>query len=166
MLKRPPALPSATLHHFSVSVPNIEEAIAWYADTLGFKTENRFAIESLSAQAAFMVRDSLRIELWQIGAGASVPDARKEPNTDLKSGGTKHVAFLVPDLQVCLRELIHRGVDVAAIQRHPSLPMAQDPDPLDPAKGTAFAAFIRDPAGTLIELLDRDQVRDLPNPGL
>jgi methylmalonyl-CoA/ethylmalonyl-CoA epimerase len=159
---RPPALPNLTLHHFSVSVPNLDQAIAWYSDTLGFQTERCFAVDSISAKAAFLVRESLRIELWQIGDGAPVPDLRKEPNMDLKSGGTKHVAFLVPDLQGCLRELIHRGVDVASVQRHPSQPMAKDLTPLDPAKAPAFAAFIRDPAGTLIELLDREQMRRLP----
>ena len=159
---RPAALPSLSLHHFSVSVPNLDEAIAWYSDTLGFQTEQRFAIDSIFAKAAFLVRESLRIELWQIAGGAPVPDSRKEPNTDLQSGGTKHVAFLVPDLQGCLRELIHRGVDVASVQRHPSQPMAKDSTPLDATKAPAFAAFIRDPAGTLIELLDRDQMRMLP----
>jgi methylmalonyl-CoA/ethylmalonyl-CoA epimerase len=158
---RPSALPTLTLHHFSVSVPNLDEAIAWYSDILGFQTERRFAVDSISAKAAFLVREPLRVELWQVADGALVPESRKEPNADLKSGGTKHVAFLVSDLQGCLRELIHRGVDVASVQRHPSQPMAKDFTPLDAAKVPAFAAFIRDPAGTLIELLDREQMERL-----
>ena len=105
-----------------------------------------------------MVREGLRIELWQIAGGAPVPLNRREPDMDLRTGGTKHVALLVADLQSCLRELIARGVDVAAVQRNPTEPMMSEQNPLDPAKPPAFAAFIRDPAGTLIELLDHQRV--------
>jgi methylmalonyl-CoA/ethylmalonyl-CoA epimerase len=153
-----PALPSLMIHHFSISVPDIEAALLWYEDILGFKQEMRFTIESISAQGAFLVRDSLRIELWQIAKGAQVPESRKEPDSDLKSGGTKHVAFMVPNLQGCLEELSKRGVDIAAVQRHPSESMKKEFDLVVPGKQPAFAAFIRDPAGTLIELLDMERV--------
>lgn len=152
-----PALPNLAIHHFSISVPDIEGALRWYEDILGFKPEMRFAIESIPAMGAFMVRDSLRIELWQVAEGAAVPESRKEPDSDLKSGGTKHVAFTVPNLQSCLEDLSRRGVDIAAIQRDPSESMQKDFDLFSPGQA-AFAAFIRDPGGTLIELLDRERV--------
>ncbi len=36
--------------------------------------------------------------------------------------------------------------------------MAPESDPRDRSRGAAFAAFIRDPGGTLIELLDAGAV--------
>jgi catechol 2,3-dioxygenase-like lactoylglutathione lyase family enzyme len=151
-------LPGLKIHHVSIAVPDMEAALSWYADILGFQEEFRFFIDVLSAQGAFIVREGLRIELWAVKDAGRVPEVRREPNTDLHAGGTKHAAFLVPDLQGRLAELVKRGVDIAAVQRHPSEPMAKDPDPLAPGKPPAFAAFIRDPCGTLIELLDEERV--------
>ncbi len=95
--------------------------------------------------------------MWQISGGEPVPASRRDPNSDLRTGGTKHVAFAVPGLQERLGELAKRGVDIAAVQRDPTEPMLPDPDPAAPGKRPAFAAFIRDPAGTLIELIDASQ---------
>ena len=150
----PPAIPVLTPHHFSISVPDIEVAIAWYGEILGFHVQSRFEITAIAAQGAFLRREELWIELWQIGTGASVPDCRKNPDSDLKAGGTKHIAFSVPNLQNQLVELVRREVDIAAVQRHPKEPMQPESNPGDPRAPPAFAAFIRDPAGTLIELLD------------
>jgi hypothetical protein len=61
-------------------------------------------------------------------------------------------------LQSCLADLVAHGVDIAAIQRDPREPMRAELDPLAPGKAAAFALFVRDPFGTLIELLDRDRV--------
>jgi methylmalonyl-CoA/ethylmalonyl-CoA epimerase len=159
-----PLLPDLAPHHFSVSVPDIEAAIRWYADILGFAPEIHFTIDSIGAQWAFLKRDALRIELWQLGSGAAVPEARKDPGTDLKTGGTKHVAFTVPNLQECLELLVARGVDIAAVQRQPIEPMVYDSEPTEPSKPPAFAAFIRDPAGTLIELLDSGRLQAMQSP--
>lgn len=157
------ALPELSLHHFSVSVPDIEVAIEWYSGILGFAVQQRFQIAAIPAKGAFLKRGALRLELWQAGQGATVPETRREPDSDLHSGGTKHVAFTVPDLQRCLTELVKRGVDIAAVQRDPHQPMRREASP-EASTAPAFAAFIRDPAGTLIELLDESGVaRVLPN---
>jgi methylmalonyl-CoA/ethylmalonyl-CoA epimerase len=150
-----PALPHITAHHFSVSVPDLEAAIAWYSDIFGFVVEARFEIDAIPAKAAFLRSPALRLELWQAAGSAPVPEDRKIPNSDLKTCGTKHIAFAVPDLQGRLKELVKRGVDIAAVQRHPHEPMQPDADPAAPGKQPAFAAFIRDPAGSLIELINQ-----------
>jgi methylmalonyl-CoA/ethylmalonyl-CoA epimerase len=150
-----PALTYITVDHFSVSVPDLDAAIAWYSDIFGFAVEARFKIDAIPAQAAFLRSPAIRLELWQVIGGEPVPEARKDPNSDLKICGTKHIAFAVPDLQDRLEELWKRGVDIAAIQRRPSDPMLPDADPTALGKPRAFAAFIRDPAGTLIELVNR-----------
>lgn len=151
---KPPAIPVLDQHHISISVPDIEQAISWYGEILGFAVHSRFHIEAISAQGAFLKRGASWIELWQVGAGAQVPDSRRNPDSDLLSGGTKHMALRVPDLQSHLAELVRRGVDIAAVQRDPTEPMRREINPAAANDRPAFAAFIRDPAGTLIELLD------------
>jgi hypothetical protein len=49
-----------------------------------------------------------------------------------------------------------KGVDIAAVQRDFTQPMVQEENPstgADRSRKPAVAAFIRDPAGTLIELI-------------
>jgi len=153
-----PALIDFAVHHFSVSVPDLDEAIAWYSKVFGFVEEVRFEVAAIPARAAFLRSPALRLELWQAAGSAPVPEARRSPNTDLQTCGTKHIAFAVPDLQGCLRKMVNLGVDIAAVQRTPAEPMQPDLDPAGPGKPPVFAAFIRDPAGTLIEILDRSRL--------
>ena len=153
-------LPGLDVHHVAVSVPELERAIEWYQAILGFEVEHRFEVAAIPARAAFIRRGALRIELWEASGGATVPPQRREPNSDLLTGGTKHVAFRVTDLQGCLVRLQARGVDIAAVQRQPTEPMRAEEDPADATRGPAFAAFIRDPGGTLVELLDTARVGD------
>src|ERR1700735_1990667 len=78
-----PAIPILHQHHVSISVPDLEEAISWYGQILGFAVHSRFTIEAISAQAAFLKREANWIELWQVGAGAQVPELRRNPDTEL-----------------------------------------------------------------------------------
>jgi methylmalonyl-CoA/ethylmalonyl-CoA epimerase len=152
------AVPHLSAHHVSIAVPDMEQAIDWYASVLGFELEFRFHVAGIPAHGAFLRRPELRIELWQAHGVQPVPAERRIPDADLRTAGTKHMAFAVPNLQGRLPELMRRGVDIAALQRSPTEPMRPDADPLAPGKPPVFALFLRDPAGTLIELLDRDRL--------
>ena len=140
--------------------PTYLTAVKQSSDAAAFWQSSGFEVAAIPARAAFIRRGALRIELWEASGGATVPPQRREPNSDLLTGGTKHVAFRVTDLQGCLVRLQARGVDIAAVQRHPTEPMRVEEDPADPTRGPAFAAFIRDPGGTLVELLDTARVGD------
>lgn len=142
------------IHHVSISVPDLETALGWYARVLGFELEQRFQVAAIPARAAFMRQQNLRLEIWEVAGGAPVPDERREPHSDLHQGGTKHLALLVDDLQACLERLYEERIDIAALQRTPTGPMRTESDPRIRSADGAFAAFIRDPAGTLIELID------------
>ncbi len=152
-----PAVAQLTPHHLCIAVPDMEEAIAWYGAILGFEVEERFHIAGIPADGAFLRRPELRIELFQAEGVAPVPEHRRSPNSDLRTAGTKHIAFTVPDLQAVLVQLVARGVDIAALQRSLGQPMLPDADPLAPGKPPVCSLFVRDPAGTLIELMDRRQ---------
>jgi len=153
-----PLLKDLSPHHFSIAVPDMDQAIAWYTSVLGFETEVRFHVAGIPADGAFLRRPELRLELWCATGVAPVPQERRTPNQDLKTSGTKHIAFTVADLQAHLPDLVNYGVDIAAIQRNRGEPMAPESNPLAPGRPPVFALFIRDPFGTLIELIDRQQV--------
>jgi methylmalonyl-CoA/ethylmalonyl-CoA epimerase len=143
-------------HHLSISVPDMEQAIAFWSNIFGFRVERRAAIDAIPGKVAFLERDEFRIELWEVMGANPVPESRKEPNSDLRTNGTKHIAFEVPDVQTVLDELVKAGVDIAAVQRDFTQPMAYEEDSstaANPSRKPAVAAFIRDPAGTLIELI-------------
>ena len=152
------AIPHLLPHHVSIAVTDMEQAISWYAAILGFEVEMRFHVAGIPADGVFLRRPELRIELWCAHGVQPVPAERRIPDADLRTAGTKHMAFAVPDLQSRLPDLVRRGVDIAALQRSPREPMQAELDPLAAGKPPVFALFVRDPAGTLIELLDRDRL--------
>ena len=153
-----PIISDVLPHHFSISVPNIDEAIRFWADVFGAKLEFQFQLAALGGKGAFLAIGPLKLELWELAGAKPVPEERKTPNSDLLTNGTKHMAFSVPDLQTVLEALHDAGVTIVAVQRNRGQPMREEADPrlaFDPARKPAFAAFIQDPAGTLIEILNR-----------
>lgn len=162
-------LPELKLHHFSIAVRDLEESIQWYQAIFGLKLERQSSLSSpeITGRNAFLVRDGLRVELWALEGAAPVPSKRLDPNTDLRTGGTKHVAFEVDNLQSVIDEMVRQKVDIATVQRSPGEPHLFEEHPeAGPGKSKrpAFAAFIRDPNGTLIELYDPGRKRpDAPS---
>ena len=126
-----------TPHHVGISVADLEASIAWYEHILGFVVEQRVEIASIPAKIAFLKRDHFRIELFEVAGAAPLPEERRMPNLDLRTLGTKHLAFSVEDVPALMHELKRRGADVAMeanIQGNP-------------------VAFVRDNTGNLIEFV-------------
>lgn len=130
-------IPSFDFHHGGVSVPDLEDAISWYGDMLGFEVEKRFHIPPAKADAAMLKRGSLRFELFQAEGAKPLPDERRMPNSDLQTHGNKHVAFHVADLEGFISAMEAKKADIAYIVR------------ADHGK----AVFLRDCAGNLIEFV-------------
>ncbi|RIH81473.1 methylmalonyl-CoA epimerase [Meiothermus luteus] len=124
-------------HHLGLSVPNLEESIAWYGRALGFALEKTLYLEAIPARVAFLRRGEFRLELFEVPGANPLPEERKTPHADLKTHGTKHLAFAVEDVEAAVKELEGRGVEVVMRARIEGGPMA----------------FIRDNAGNLLELV-------------
>jgi methylmalonyl-CoA/ethylmalonyl-CoA epimerase len=125
-------------HHCGISVPDLEAAIVWYREMLGFSVKSRITVEALNAKIAFLKHGDFQIELFEVLGASPLPDERRYPNLDLRTHGTKHIAFVVQDLQSTVDGLKDRGVDIA-------LDVTNTPD--------GKVAFIRDNAGILIEIM-------------
>lgn len=128
--------------HVGISVPDIDASIAWYVQMLGFRLVSDKYFDQLPARIAFLELGDFSIELFQVPGAALLPDDRRVPNLDIRTHGTKHVAYAVEDLYGLMETLKSKGVDVAM--------------DLFPMEGD-LVAFIRDNAGNLIELIERQR---------
>lgn len=135
----PCAAPAALRpHHFGISVPDLEAAIAWYARMLDFRLERRLHIAAIPAEIAFLQRsDGFRVEIFEVPGAQSLPEARRHPNLDLHTHGHKHICFEVDDVPATVAALRAAGADIA-------LELEVDGNP---------TAFVRDCSGNLIEFL-------------
>ena len=124
-------------HHGGVNVPDLAQAIAWYERVLGFEVEKSFAIPPINASVAMMKKGPLRFEIFEVENSAPVPEERKMPNTDLRTQGNKHVAFMIDDLDAFLKEMEAKDVEI----------------PFKVNESYGAGCFIRDCAGNLIEFV-------------
>jgi methylmalonyl-CoA/ethylmalonyl-CoA epimerase len=131
-------------HHGGVSVPNLDEAIAWWEKVLGFEVAKRFAIPTIPAQVAMLCNGPLHIELFEVPGAKPLPPERRLPDTDVHTHGNKHVAFAVNDVREFAAELRRRGADIVWVK--------------EMAHGSNI--FIRDNAGNLIEFVQEQKSSD------
>jgi catechol 2,3-dioxygenase-like lactoylglutathione lyase family enzyme len=127
-----------TFHHGGVSVPNLDEAIAWYGYVLGFEAESRFYIEAARSHTAMLRKGDLRFEIFDVEGAKPLPEDRRHPPRDVRTHGNKHVAFQVADLDAFLAEMREKGADIAFVVR----------------ESFGSGCFIRDCAGNLIEFVE------------
>ena len=125
--------------HAGISVRNMDEAIIWYRDILGFVLESDKYIAPLKARVVFMKLDDFYVELFEADNANPLPEERRIPNLDLRTHGNKHVAFKVNDIKIMMEEVKSKGCDVAM--------------DIFPMEGS-LVAFIRDNTGNLIELIE------------
>ena len=126
--------------HVGVSVPDISASIVWYEEMLNFQLVSDHYYDQLPARIAFMKHGDFSIELFEVEGAAPLPDDRRVPNLDIRTHGTKHIAYAVNDLEALMATLKSKGVDVAM----DVFPMEDD-----------LVAFIRDNSGNLIELIQQ-----------
>ena len=130
-----------TFHHGGVSVPSLDEAIAWYGHVLGFELERRFFIEAAGSHTAMVRKGPLRFEIFEVAGAAPLPEDRRHPPRDIKTHGNKHVAFRVADIEAFLVEMEEKGGDIAFVVR----------------EAFGKGCFIRDCAGNLIEFVEEPE---------
>lgn len=126
--------------HQGISVPNVEASVAWYKEVFGFEVVKDDIVPPLNSRIVFVEKDGFQLELFQyLGEdGKPLPPERREPNEDLKTCGTKHVAYAVEDMGALMARLEEVKADVVM----GPFPMAGD-----------LVCFIRDNSGILLELI-------------
>lgn len=128
------------LHHVGLSVGDLDGAVAWYRAALGFELELAFEIPVLRGA---MIRSpgGLRIELLE--RPQSTPGINgSQPNEALLTRGYGHIALSVEGLDETYGRLLEAGASGVWEPR-------QSPEP-----GVRMA-FVHDPEGNLIELIEK-----------
>ena len=121
------------LLHTSITVKDMDESVAFYTKNLGMKLLSRREIKQNNAEIAFLGigGSEHRIELtWW-----------REKKDYAEGDQLDHLAFGVPHLRQAVESLRARGVEIA-----------KEPYALGP--GSSQIAFIKDPNGIWIELIE------------
>jgi len=137
------------LHHAGVSVPDLERSLAWYCGALDLRPGFRFEVPPIGLRGAFALGEGgTGVELLQ--KDGSVPGVpRTDPPSASAVHGFNHVCFRVADLDRVYARLIRCGAGPVW-------------DPRDSPEPGFRMAYVTDPDGNLIELVEA--VAD-PEPG-
>lgn len=129
MTGNPPIHSGVRIGHVHLKVADLERAVAFYGDVLGFELTQRYG-----TQAAFLsaggYHHHIGLNTWE-SAGGSPPPPR--------STGLYHLAILYPtraELAEALRRLIKAGIELDGASDH----------------GVSEALYLRDPDGNGVEL--------------
>lgn len=127
--------PDTRVGHIHLKVTDLDRAVAFYGDVLGFGVTQRYG-----TQAAFLSAGSyhhhIGLNTWHSQGAGPAPD---------RAAGLYHVAFVFPDrasLGAALQRVLEHGTPLEGAADH----------------GVSEAVYFRDPDGNGIELYrDRPQ---------
>ena len=125
------------IHHVALTVTDLDRAIAFYTQTLGFSLGRWLRGPGGDTQIVFVDTPGGRVELFHYNEGAVVAPAR----TDNRTTGFNHLAFAVADIDAEVARLKAAGVAFTV-----------EPAP----RGTSplRVAFFHDPDGNTLELFE------------
>jgi len=136
------AVTDARFDHIGISVADMPRATEWYCRAFGLTAENEFAVPGTDLCGVMLRHESgYRIEL--LHRPSAVPGI--EPDSPVAAAGTRgygHICMRVADVDAEYQRLLAAG---AAVRRPPGP---------SPRAGGRFA-WVADPEGNLIEVLDR-----------
>lgn len=142
----PPVHPETRIGHVHLKVSNLERALRFYRDALGFELMQRYGQE-----AAFLSAGGYHHHI-----GLNVWESRNGPPPAPGTTGLYHFAILYPNRQElarALKRLIDHGVGIDGASDH----------------GVSEAIYLHDPDGNGIEIYadrDRSQWPRRPDGGL
>lgn len=134
------------LHHYTISVADLDEAVRWYGRVLGFKLVYQNGRHQWG-RVGYMQAPGFLLEVFEVPHPRPLPSyaAGPEPDTDLSVCGHKHMALLHGNVDQAVDELQALGENVLSFKRV-SLE----------GIGEFVAAFFADNTGGLIELPQDD----------
>jgi lactoylglutathione lyase len=142
-----PVPPAGTFDHVGISVADLGKAAGWYCAALGLAREFEFDVPHVGLRGAMLLSPSgYRVELLERGGSARHDPPPGSPDEAALRRGYGHMCLDVPDVDAAHAALLAAG---AADRMTPRA---------SPEPGVRMA-FVADPEGNLIELIDRTASR-------
>jgi lactoylglutathione lyase len=128
--------------HVGLSVADLDGAVAFYGDAFAYRPEFAFELAPHPVRGVMLVHDSgSRLELFErVGAVAGIQGAT--PIEALATRGYGHFALASSDIEPVFAQALAAGAQAV-------VPPSPSPEP-----GVRFA-FLADPEGNLVELVER-----------
>ncbi len=129
------------LDHIGIAVKNIDEALAFYRDTLGLSSVGEEVIEEQKVKVAFLPLGDTELELLE----STSPDGPVAKFIEKRGEGIQHIALRVENIEEALKELKEK--DFRLIDQQPRY-----------GAGNAKIAFLHPKAtgGILLEISERE----------
>ncbi|GAB3220520.1 VOC family protein [Spirosoma arcticum] len=104
-------LQSLGLHNLAFTVSDVEKAIQWYGDILGFQVLRREIFTALGdAEIAFLQKSNIRLEILRVRDGFRIKELFADAPAHLLPIGNKSLVLQVNDLHDATIELEAKGV--------------------------------------------------------
>jgi catechol 2,3-dioxygenase-like lactoylglutathione lyase family enzyme len=104
-------LQSLSLHNLAFTVSDVEKAIQWYRDTLGFEVLRREIFTALGdAEIAFLQKSDIRLEMLRVKDGFRIKELFAEAPAHLLPIGNKSLVLQVSDLHAATLGLEAKSV--------------------------------------------------------
>lgn len=135
--------PGRRFDHIGLNVHDLDKAVAWYADALGLEVEQQGVVEKVGLSfVMLMASDGFRLEL--LARSGSEPGLRASNALEAAlTEGYGHMALETSDLDAMYQHLVDKGATPIWDPRPAPVPRSR-------------MAWVSDPEGNLIELLQRD----------
>jgi catechol 2,3-dioxygenase-like lactoylglutathione lyase family enzyme len=127
-----------SVHHVGLTTGQFEQMHRFYVGMLGLGEIGRFPEHRI----AFLEAGATCIEL--LGQDEATHHPAGEPTAPGERRGWNHIALEVDDVDAAFAELIERGVEPQS-----------SPEDFPPEAPAFRIAFLRDPDGNLVELIQR-----------
>jgi catechol 2,3-dioxygenase-like lactoylglutathione lyase family enzyme len=131
---------SLKINHAAIRVPDLDTAVAWYADKLDFRLRQSVSLPGLTFSFLYPAADdSFHFELLA-GPGAEERSSYESLHDSYKMSGWHHVGFRVESVDTSIAELKRRDVTIVS-------------EPHDVTVMGLRVAFFADPWGNLFEII-------------
>ena len=124
--------------HVGISITDTDKSIQWYHDVIGFEMISSQYIPALKAVVTFLKKDNFELELFQCDEILQL-NGIANVSGDNRILGTKHVAFLVSDMNELKKEFQRKNVSII----------------VESKINNEKVMFIKDPDDNVMEFIER-----------
>lgn len=94
--------------HIGIAVPNLDDAIKFYAQVLGIRPDHREEVEEQKVRAAFIPVGETNLELLE----PTTPDSPVAKYMEKRGPGIHHLALAVDNIEAALADYKAKGIQL------------------------------------------------------